>query len=262
MNIQDRVLLGSMAFALAGWLLPIPAALAQPYRWVDGNGVVQFSDRPPAHLSPDQYQGPKPKRASAAPAKQQGEANDGVAPEAGDDQQATDAAGENDPNRVPDHVTVSSRWTCEQARQFHAYFSKAATAGHRFFTANADGSFTPTNPAQKAALAAEWQQAAAKLCQKGIDFKHTGPASIAAKAAAVKEELSIVDQFAAASDDPGTFAPPESEPDDSNAPLPSESAEAQQQEEDSNDVFETQAEDAPSALDTDGDGSVPIQEES
>lgn len=73
-SVPSGASLAAFALAIAGLLLPAPAVSQVLYKWIDANGKVQYSDRPPkdmtgvTRIEPDTPATPAP-AAPAAPAK-------------------------------------------------------------------------------------------------------------------------------------------------------------------------------------------------
>ena len=157
-----------MVLVLAAWAIPI-ASMAELYQWVDEQGSVQFSNRPPDDGNTD-YDGPKPptvgstldeqRRALTAERRQAAldnaqlasETTDGGSGEQGDTA-TTAAASEPEPQ-------IQQKYTCAQARQFLASYSKR----DKNLFKPTDKGFVRMTDADFEPLIAEWQQATTTLC--------------------------------------------------------------------------------------------------
>ena len=179
-----------MALVLAAWAIPI-ASMAELYQWVDEQGSVQFSDRPPDDGNTD-YEGPKPptvgstldeqrraltaerRQAALDNAQSASETPDGGSGEQGD---TANTAAASEPE-------VEQKYTCGQARQFLASYSKR----DKNLFKPTDKGFVRMTDADFEPLIAQWQQATTTLCA----LKQTGANAANADGESVEPEFGSV----------------------------------------------------------------------
>lgn len=193
--------------ALTGAALWIPSVALTAddlYRWVDEEGFVQFSDRPPDTVPPGGYEGPKPPTIGEALEQRRAEELAALEAErqaAIEAEEAEEAAAAAAPPPPAPRERVISRYDCEQARNMVLQYSQPGLA---LYSQNADGTFRSSTAAEIQASLVEWQAAAELLCREDVEIV----AEQAPPAAAADAEADEATEGAETADEPPDTAEP------------------------------------------------------
>jgi hypothetical protein len=151
--------LAALAFAY------VTASAAELYRWVDEQGGVHLSDRPPDVMPPGGYQGPHPPTIGEVLEQERVDERERRAAERR--RRLEDAEREAALAASAPKGKVHSSYDCEQARGFVESYSRAR---QELFTREPDGSFRRSTPEEISATLAQWREAAEILCQEGVEI--------------------------------------------------------------------------------------------
>lgn len=160
--------------ALAALLVVAAPGLAATYKWVDENGNVQFSDRPPDVAPASGYEGPKQRTVGEAleaereAAKRQREEE--RARQRAEQTEAPQGAVEEAPTAA-EAQTIESKYTCEEAKQYLAQYSRR---DGNLFVPGPDGSFRKATAEDLDRIIAGWQEATRLLCKEPAEESAAG----------------------------------------------------------------------------------------
>ena len=163
-NINQQLRAATASIGVVLLIIAIPSvAQAVLYKWVDEQGNVQFSDRPPVTVPPGGYEGPKPPTVGqafeqrAAEQERQRLEDERLAAEAAEAAELAEAA----KAALNEPQGIDSPYTCAEAKNFYKLF---ATSKKEMYRADEDGKLRPSTPEEMQARAQEWKEAARVLC--------------------------------------------------------------------------------------------------
>ena len=185
--MYQRIRVVSVGAALVAVLAGAPLCAEELYKWVDEQGNLQLSDRPPEEVPAAGYEGPQPRtvgqhleaeRRALIDAAREAALAGGEEPLEGEQE----AAAEGQPTQAQAAAEPAQKYSCDEARDFVAYYAKREK---NLFLPTKGGSLRPVTDADFDALIAQWQAAEAVLCKP----PPTGEGEATETAEALEEEL-------------------------------------------------------------------------